>query len=49
MLDFDRTIQNNSSMASVGDSVVMDDGIICDYIQNIDLGLIKPKVYSAYI
>ena len=49
MLDWDRTIQNNSSMASVGDSVVMDDDMICDYIQNIDLGLIKPKVYSAYI
>ena len=35
MLDWDRTIQNNSSMASVGDSVV-DNDMICDYIQNID-------------
>ena len=35
-------------MASVGGSVVAKKKI-CDYIQNIDLGMIKPKVYSAYI
>ena len=35
MLDWDRIIQNNSSMASVGDSVV-DNAMIRDYIQNID-------------
>ena len=35
MSDWDRTIQNNSSIASVGDSVVAND-MICDYTQNID-------------
>ena len=42
MLEWNRTIQNNSSMASVGDSVVSD-GLICDYMQNINSGMIKPK------
>ena len=47
MLEWNRTIQNNSSMASVGDSVV----IVIDWFviiyKIIDLGMTKPKVYSA--